>query len=61
MSAQATKEATSSPPPKEQFNRLPDAERERLVAAIEQTPPQLLIAPFAAAVAQRAMMEEKWV
>jgi hypothetical protein len=55
------KEETESPPPKELFNRLPDAERERLIAAIEQTPPELFVRPFSMAVAQRAGADEKFV
>jgi hypothetical protein len=59
---QMGKEEAPSPSPKEHFNRLPDAERERLVAAIEQTPPELFVRPFAAAVAQRAKVEDSaWV
>ncbi len=54
-------EAESSSTPKEQFNHLPDAERERLVASIEQTRPELFIRPFAAAVAKRASADEKAV
>jgi hypothetical protein len=48
-------------PPQEQFNRLADADRERLVAALEQVPPQLLIRPFAYAVAERAAADPKFV
>lgn len=55
------KEEATVSPPKERFNRLPDADRERMVAAIEQTPPELLIRPFASAVAERAGADEKFV
>src|SRR5215213_11187951 len=61
MSEEATKTDVSAPAPKEQFNRLPDADRERLVAAIEQTAPGLFVRPFGAAVARRAGADEKWV
>lgn len=58
MSEQPVKDAV---PPKDQFNGLSDADRERLVAAIEQTPPDLFVRPFASAVAQRAGADAKFV
>lgn len=60
MNKQAAKTEVALPP-KEQFNHLTDAERERLVAAIEQTAPELFVRPFASAVAQRAAVDAKFV
>jgi hypothetical protein len=58
MSEQPAKNVVS---PKDQFNGLSDADRERLVAAIEQTAPDLLVHPFASAIAQRAGADAKFV
>lgn len=54
-------EQVAATPPKERFNQLADADRERLVAAFEQTEPQLFVRPFATAVAQRAAADAKFV
>jgi hypothetical protein len=58
MSEQPVKNAV---PPKDQFNGLSEADREQLVAAIEQTAPDLFVRPFASAVAQRAGADAKFV
>ena len=61
MSEQPVNTDVSTPAPKDQFNLLPDADRERLVAAFENTPPELFVRPFASAVAQRAATNPKFV
>ena len=48
-------------PPKNEFDALSDAERERVVAAIEQSPPELFVRPFAVAVAERAGTKAKFI
>ena len=61
MTTSTGKDEAQQASPKDDFNRLEDANRERLVAALEQTPPELFVRPFAAAVAGRASAEMKSV
>lgn len=61
MSEQTTKNELPITLPKDRFNGLVDGDRERLVAALESTPPELFVRPFAAAVAHRAGSDAKFV